>query len=134
MKFDFHKGVKETTIFDYAFIAFVLDLAKHLATKFLGLTEKEFMRFVDEANRSWFRNKKLNDYVLADDKWLEARIEGDVDAALNTTEMLTAFPEDVKIEAPVFTEETQGETALGGELRLTSPWKTDNPISNNNEM
>lgn len=31
-----------------------------------------------------------------------------------------------KVDAPVFSEELEGETALGGSMGLTAPWHEDN--------
>lgn len=125
MKFDFHFGEKKTTLIDFAVISFLLDLAKHLAIKFLKVTEDDFMFFVDELNRNFFHNKKLNDYVLADETWLEMRIERDVDTAIDDYLSLTGEQMEVIIEPPIYSEELEGETLLGGELRLTAPYKKD---------
>ncbi|QIN96827.1 hypothetical protein [Synechococcus phage S-N03] len=122
---EFHFGAKRTTIYEYAAIGLILDVCKGLCVKFLGVTEEQFIEAVDEANRNWFKNQKLNDYVLKNEAWLELRIARDVDSAIEDYKTLTGEPMEVTIEPPTFSEELEGETPLGGELRLTAPYKKD---------
>ena len=58
---------------------------------------------------------------MAHSKLLERRIERDVDGAIEDYLEETKEPPVV----PIFTEEKEGETDLGGEMRLTAPWKFD---------
>ena len=124
-EYKFHFGVKKTSVYEYAAIGLILDVCKGLCIKFLGVTEEQFIEAVDEANRNWFKNQKLNDYVIKNNEWLELRINRDVDTAIEDYKSLTGEPMEVIIEPPTFTEELEGETPLGGELRLTAPYKKD---------
>jgi len=124
-EYEFHYGAKKTTIWELAVIGFVLSVCMFLCIKFLGVTEEEFIEAIDEANRTWFRNKKLNDFVIQNDEWLELRINRDLDSAIEDYKSLTGGPMEVIIEPPIFTEELEGDTPLGGELRLTAPYKKD---------
>ena len=124
MKFDFHFGKKETTTYEYAIIGIVLDLLKAVLIYF-GATELQFMELVDEINRKYVNDTKLNDYIINSEVWLESRIERDLDDAIEDYKDLTGDPEEAIIEAPTYTEVLDGETLLGGELRLTAPYETD---------
>lgn len=123
----FHFGAKKTTVYDHAIIAVVVDFSRYLIVDRLGVSEKNFMKFVDEVNKKFFKNKKLNDYILADGKWLDARIERDVDSAI---EDYTKSQPEVKIDSPTYTEVLEGETLLGGEMRLTAPYHNNNGNEN----
>jgi hypothetical protein len=124
-QYEFHYGTKKTTIYELALIGFVLGACMFLCTNFLKVSKEDFIAAVDEANRNWFKNQKLNDYVIKNDEWLELRIDRDVDSAIDDYKSLTGEPMEVIIEPPTFTEELEGETPLGGELRLTAPYKKD---------
>ena len=124
MKFNFHFGKKKTTLYDYAVIGFFLSLLRFFALN-LGATEDDFMTFVDELNRKFIKNDKLNDYIIKDEEWLDSRIERDVD---NAIEDLTGDIKEVKIDSPVYSEQTKGDTPLGGELRITAPWNKTNEL------
>lgn len=121
----FHVGAKKTTVYDHAIIAIVIDFSRYLIVDRLGVSEKKFMKLIDEVNRKFFKNKKLNDYILADGKWLDARIERDVDSAIE--DYISSQP-DVTIDSPTFSEELDGETLLGGEMRLTAPYHDENEL------
>lgn len=124
MKFDFHFGKKKTTVYDYAVIGFILSLLRFFALN-LGATEENFMSFVDEVNRKFIKNDKLNDFIIRDDTWIESRISVEVDNATESYLDLTGDSGEVIIDSPTFTEEVDGEFPLGGDLRLTAPYETD---------
>ena len=66
-----------------------------------------------------------------DNKWLKACHEAWFDYWVDYKTCLTMQDVDRQIEelrepsgvdAPIYTETVEGETALGGEMRLTAPW------------
>ena len=123
----FHFGPKDTTIYDHAIIAVIIDFSRYLIVDRLGVAEEEFKKFIDEINRNFFKNKKLNDFIIADDEWIESRIERDVDSAI---EDYTNSQPEVKIDSPTYTEVLEGETPLGGEMRLSAPYYNNNGNEN----
>ena len=85
------------------------------------------MMFIDEVNKKFLRNQKLTDYILASDKWLTYRINRTIDDAI---EDYTNSQSEVKIDSPTYTEVTEGETPLGGEMRLSAPYYNNNGNEN----
>lgn len=88
MKFKFHFGKKQRTIWDYAFWSIVLfSLIGFLSTKF-GVDEKLLWRLVDEIQRELIRKNILpqdnviNDTVIKTPELLDARVKSDVDSAI----------------------------------------------------
>ena len=128
MKVEFQFGNKKTTHFQYAMVGLALDILEYLCTRFDWFSHDDFMTLVDNYNRDVLNNKILNDYIIQDEEWLNNRIQSDVDSAIDEYLELTKDTEQVIIESPTFTEELSGETLLGGELRLTAPWKKDNEL------
>ena len=64
-------------------------------------------------NNPWM--KRCHDYWF--DTWVEFRTELTMNSVDRQIEELN--PEPVKMVEPTFTETLEGETALGGEMRLT---------------
>ena len=123
----FHFGRKETTRKEYAIIGVILDLLHYWIVDRLKVSEKDFMQFIDELNSNFLHNQKLTDYIIRSDKWLDARINRELDSAI---EDYTNSQSEVKIDSPTYTEELEGETPLGGEMRLTAPYYNNNGNEN----
>ena len=70
-------------------------------------------------------DRYLNSVMINNPLLLDYKVHRDVDFAISDYEALTGNSSEVKIESPTFTEELEGETPLGGELRLTAPYKKD---------
>ena len=88
MKFNFHFGKRQRTIWDYAFWSIVLfSLIGFLSTKF-GIDEKILWRLVDEIQRELVRkniipqDNSINDTVINTPELLDGRVKSDVDAAI----------------------------------------------------
>ena len=61
--------------------------------------------------------------VLERQEVLERRIARDVDKAIEEYNKAVEAVGDIPaIPPPIFTEEKEGDTPLGGEMRLTAPW------------
>ena len=116
----FHFGRKETTRVQYVIIGLLLDLTLSFLVK-AGFPRDKVMRLIDEVVRL-FGSKELasrvNDYIIRDEEWLDARIVADVEDALTDFKDQTNF-ESVELPEVVLTETLEGETPLGGEMRAT---------------
>ena len=118
VKFQF--GRKETTLLQYVMIALALQTVRLILVK-LGFSEVNVMRFIDEVIRKFQLNEYLsraNDFIIRDEEWLAVRIDTDVDIAVDLYQTETGF-EPVEMAEVVITEEEEGETPLGGEMRAT---------------
>ena len=121
---DFYKefsfGRKETTVWQYAIIGFVLDLLLTLAVRF-GLDRKATIRLIDQFIRE-FKLDRVNDFIIRDDEWLDVRVDADIAEAIESYQ-LTEDWEAVKIAETIIThKESDGSEAqnlLGGEMRAT---------------
>ena len=125
-KFKFKFGREKTTIYQFAAIGFVLSILVPFLSKMLAVDELAVFDFVDETQRLWFPGgNAINDYFIKHPELLARRVERTVDSAIDEYNALTGATDEVIIEEPVFTEDLSSETALGGELRLSSPWETN---------
>ena len=121
---DFYKefsfGRKETTIWQYAIIGFVLDLLLSLAVK-AGYDRKATIRLIDQFIRE-FKLDRVNDFIIRDEEWLDVRVDADIAEAIESYQ-LTDDWEAVKIAETIIThKESDGSEAqnlLGGEMRAT---------------
>ena len=128
IKFNF--GRKETTVWQYALIAIVLDLIVSFAVRF-GFDRREIIRLVDRFVRE-NNLDRVNDFIIRDDEWLEVRVEGDITQAIEEYQ-LTEDPTPVTITEYNYSEkQSDGSLAqelLGGEMRLTADfYKEDNEL------
>lgn len=69
----------------------------------------------------WKPAVAIRDAFLAE--WVEWRAQITMKAVDKQAKEMTPPP---AVEEPEFTEEKEGETELGGEMRLKAPWLTDN--------
>ena len=128
IKFNF--GRKETTVWQYALIAIVLDLIVTFAVRF-GSDRREIIRLVDRFVRE-NNLDRVNDFIIRDDEWLDVRVEGDITQAIEEYQ-LTEDPTPVTITEYTYSEKpSDGSLAqelLGGEMRLTADfYKEDNEL------
>ena len=131
---EFHFGRKETTIWQYAIIGFILErLLTWLVS--LGFDKKELMQLIDKINRK-AGNQQLNDYIIRDEEWLDARVEGDVDEAIEEVQLTTDWEPVTMAESITIESEPDGSNAqslLGGELRATYDFILREEDSNGNQ-
>ena len=121
---DFYKefsfGRKETTIWQYAIIGFVLDLLLTLAVRF-GLDRKATIRLIDQFIRE-FKLDRVNDFIIRDEEWLDVRVDADIADAIESYQ-LTDDWEAVKMAETIYTEKesdgSEAQNLLGGEMRAT---------------
>jgi len=125
----FHLGKKETTVTDYIIIGVVLSIVVPFLTKMFGVKESTVLLLIDEIQREFFPQSKLNDFIIRDDELLTIRVKNDVDVAIEEYKTLTDFGSGVIMNGGVYSEKpSDGSTAqnlLGGEMAITSPWVSD---------
>ena len=131
--FNFNFGKKKPDIKQYAIVGIVLSGLIAALSQCTKVSENTLWDLLDEIQRRYFPQTILNDFIIKDDKKLERRIKRDVDAAIADYERLTGDDGTVKIPSPrrsekpvdasvCYTPECQ---ALGGEIRICSPWVDD---------
>ncbi len=98
-----------------AVLGFIIDMLHRL----LHVSPKDLWALVDQIGRE-FDIEDIQQLVLASPTLLNDRIRRDVDDAIKDVK-----PEDPEIKS-VFTEEKEGETPLGGELRIRGEWVPEN--------
>ena len=134
----FHAGREETSIYQHAMIGFFLDLLRTILLK-AGFDRRKVMRFIGEFARTFkFKySDKVNDYIIADEEYLDVRIEGDVDLAVDRVKAETDWT-PVETAKPVIIVEDEGETLLGGPMRATYDFvvrdEPSNKTNGNEEM
>jgi hypothetical protein len=122
-------------IIRFAIIGVTLTTIVASLSKCTGIDEKHLYDLLDEIQRKYFPNTELNEYIIKDPKLLDNRVKRDVDKAIAEYERLTGDDGTVRIppprrsEKPVdtsvcYTPECQ---ALGGEIRICSPWVDNCP-------
>ena len=119
-EYRFHFGKKRISTARFFIVGVVLGIIADLLHKYLKVPSEQIWDLIDEIGRQ-FKIEDINNLVLAHSQLLERRIERDVDGAIEDYLEETKEPPVV----PIFTEEKEGETELGGEMRLTAPWKFD---------
>ena len=116
----FHFGKKRVSTARFVIFGVVLGIIVDLLHKYLKVSQQTLWDVIDDLGRT-FKITDINNLVLNHSQLLERRIERDVDEAIKDYLEETKEP-PVK---PIFSEEKDGETELGGEMRLTAPWKFD---------
>jgi hypothetical protein len=130
----FFMNLKQKTI-RFAIIGITLTTIVAPLSKCTGIDEKHLYDLLDELQRKYFPNTELNEYIIKDPKLLDNRVKRDVDKAIAEYERLTGddgrvrMPSPRRSEKPVdisvcYTPECQ---ALGGEIRICSPWVDNCP-------
>lgn len=134
-KYNFKFGKQETKLHEYAIIGFAFSILVPFLSTLLRSDEDSIIDFIDETQKIWWPNGKINDYIINHPQLLDRRITREVDSSIDEYNDLTGNTTDVILEEPVFTETLEGETALGGTLQLSSPWMTDpDPNQQTNEL
>ena len=119
-EYRFHAGKKTPSTVRFVIVGIVLGVLADILSKYLKVPQQNIWDLIDEIGRT-FKIEDINNLVLAHSQLLERRIERDIDGAIEDYLEETKEPPVV----PIFTEEKEGETELGGEMRLTAPWKFD---------
>lgn len=116
----------------FAVIGVVLITLVASLTQCTGVDEKHWYNLIDEIQRKYFPQTELNEYIIKDSKLLDNRIKRDVDRAIEnvTPEYNRIIQEADKKYQPKYIENPVDESlcytdeckALGGEMRICSPW------------
>jgi hypothetical protein len=130
----FFMNLKQKTI-RFAIIGITLTTIVASLSKCTGIDEKHLYDLIDELQRKYFPNTELNEYIIKDPKLLDNRIGRDVDKAIAEYERLTGDDGTVKMPSPRYSVKpvdtsvcyTDECRALGGEMRLCSPWVDNCP-------
>jgi hypothetical protein len=101
MKFNFHFGRKQRTVWDYAFWSIILFSLVSLLSSVFKVNEKTIWRLVDFIQREFIKkDNPINDLIINTPELLDNRIEGDVDAAIR------AYEQSLPPETPRMTNKT----------------------------
>jgi len=119
---EFYFGVRPVSEFKLYVTAIFLSLAVTLVSRFSDLHPKTLWALIDEIGQE-FNIRIINELILRVPELLENRIERDVDAAIEDYKNVVEWKEPEIL--PVFSEEKEGETPLGGEMRYRAPWIKD---------
>ncbi len=125
-------------VINFAIIGVILTSSVGVLTKCTGIDEIHWYDLIDEIQRKYFPNTKLNDYIIKEPTLLDRRVKRDVDKAISDYERLTGDDGTVRIPPPRYSEKpvdtsvcyTDECQALGGEIRLCAPWVPDCPLTN----
>jgi siderophore synthetase component len=129
-------NLKQKTI-RFAIIGITLTTIVASFSECTGIDEKHLYDLIDEIQRKYFPNTELNEYIIKDPKLLDNRVKRDVDKAIAEYERLTGDDGTVRMPSPRYSEKpvdtsvcyTDECQALGGEMRLCSPWVDNCPSS-----
>lgn len=122
--YKFHFGAKKPSTVRFVIVGIILGIIADLLSKYLKVSDERIWDLIDEIGRT-FKIEDINLLVLSNSKLLERRIERDVDSAIEDYLEAEGKLNPPPSVLPIFTEEKEGETELGGEMRLTAPWKFD---------
>ena len=119
--FKFHFGKKKKSPVRLMLIGFFLGFLVDFLHKRFKVSQETLWDLIDEIGRE-FKIEDINELVLSYSHLLERRIERDVDEAIEDY-----WKEEDKINLPppvipIFSEEKEGDTPLGGEMRIRAPW------------
>ena len=114
---EFYFGVRPVNTFILYVTAIFLSLAVSLISHYTKADKKNLWRIIDEIGRQ-YRIRVINKLIISVPELLSGRIDIDVDNAI----MEYNREVDESEITPIFTEVDEGETPLGGEMRIQSPW------------
>ena len=114
---EFYFGVRPVNTFILYLTAIFLSLAVSLISHYTKADKKNLWRIIDEIGRQ-YRIRVINKLIISVPELLSGRIDNDVDNAI----MEYNREVDESEITPIFTEVNEGETPLGGEMRIQSPW------------
>ena len=116
---EFYFGVRPVSTFNLYVTAICLSLAVNLISHYTKADKKNLWLIIDEIGKQ-YRIKVINSLIVDIPELLLGRIDNEIDKAIieYNSEVRTEEPKII----PIFTEEEKGETPLGGEMKISSPW------------
>ena len=114
-------------------------LFAHLITKAISFLLKKFdlneellwllvytvLKELEKRGFEFSLSQQISERFIEDEQLLDVKVKEDVTEAIEQYEELTGPKEPVII--PVFSETKEGDTLLGGEMRLRAPWVDKDP-------
>jgi len=117
---EFHFGVRPVKQFDLYVTAIFLSLAVRLLVRFLKVSPMDMWGIIDEIGKQ-YKIRVINELILRVPELLSARIDREVQRAIDEYDSMVESEEP----EPIFTEVKEGQTPLGGEMRIRAPWLKD---------
>lgn len=116
---EFYFGVRPVSTFNLYVTAIFLSLAVNLISHYTKADKKNLWRIIDEIGKQ-YRIRVINRLIIDVPELLLGRIDNEIDKAIMeyNSEVQKEEPKII----PIFTEVEDGETPLGGEMRISSPW------------
>ena len=116
---EFHFGTRKIKERKVYLAALFLNLGVNIIHRFTKTPHIELWAIIDEIGRH-YKIKIINEIILRSPELLEHRVERDTKKAIDDYKTVVESKEPPVM--PIFTEVKEGETALGGELRLRGNW------------
>jgi hypothetical protein len=114
---EFYFGVRPVNTFTLYATAIFLSLAVNLISHYTKADKKNLWRIIDEIGKQ-YRIRVINKLIISVPELLSGRIDSEIDRAIIEYNREV----DESEITPIFTEVDEGETPLGGEMRIQSPW------------
>ena len=119
---EFYFGIRPVKTFDLYIAAIFLSLAVNLISRYTKADKKNLWAIIDEIGKQ-YNIRVINKLILSVPELLSGRIDRELDKAIEEYQSMVEL-EEPKI-TPIFTETEEGETPLGGEMRIRSPWNNN---------
>lgn len=119
---DFHFGKRYISPFKVYLTAAIIHFVADLINRFLKVDHYTTWAVVDDYGKK-FHVPIITSIILQAPQLLERRIEAEVDKAL--AEYAKEIPKTPSIPEPIWIDEADGETPLGGELGFTYDFVID---------
>ena len=117
---EFYFGVRPVSTFNLYVTAIFLSLAVNILSRYTKGDEKNLWAIIDEVGRH-YNISVINKLIISVPELLSDRIDREIDNAIEDYHSMVKDEDS----APVFSEIEEGETPLGGEVRIQSPWNKD---------
>lgn len=114
---EFYFGVRQVKTFNLYVAAIFLSLAVNLISHYTKSDKKDLWAIIDEVGKHYHIGV-INKLIISVPELLSGRVDREIDKAIEDYNCMVELDE-VK---PEYTEELEGETPLGGEMRIQSPW------------
>lgn len=121
----FKAGAKKPSKARLMVVGIILGVLVDILIKFFKVSSTTMWGVIDEIGRE-FGIEDINQLILQNSKLLDERIQRDVDKAIKDYETVVEL-ESVELAEPIWFDEQDGETALGGTLGFTYDFVEEEP-------
>ena len=119
---EFYFGVRLIKTFNLYVTAIFLSLAVNLISHYTKADKKNLWAIIDEIGKK-YKIRLINKLIISVPELLSGRIDREIDKAIDEYNSVLELEEpEIK---PIVTETVEGETPLGGEMRIRSPWNNN---------